>query len=187
LLGGVAGLLLSAMALYEPSPQQAPFHGTMVATWAAIGLVVVGAPALLGIFLGAKALGEIRHSGGRRAGFGIAMFGVLAWPILIPIAVTGILIYLSLPMGPGPDDPMGPGRNLPVKQSSGVRVRHDSSNAVEAKPAEEPAIATSTESGSSESDQLSRPEATGLGRDSEAPDASSESSRVNPADRDENQ
>jgi tRNA A-37 threonylcarbamoyl transferase component Bud32 len=187
LLAVTVVIMLIAVASVKPEPNQARFMGAYLGMLGALGFVIVSVPAFLGISLGAKALGEIRQSGGRKASFGSAIFGVLAWPVLLPIAVTGILIYLSLPDGPGPNDPMGPGRNLPVKESSGVRVRHDSSSAVEAKPAEEPAIATSTESGSSESDQLSRPEATGLGRDSEAPDASSESSRVNPADRDENQ
>jgi tRNA A-37 threonylcarbamoyl transferase component Bud32 len=187
LVAVVVVLLLIAVGSIEPLPNQERFKYAHLGMLGAAGFLVVSVPAFLGIIFGAKALGEIRQSGGRKAGRGSAMFAVLAWPVLLPIAVAGILIYLSLPMGPGPDDPMGPGRNLPVKESSGVRVRHDSSSAVEAKPAEEPAIATSTESGSSESDQLSRPEATGLGRDSEAPDASSESSRVDPADRDENQ
>jgi hypothetical protein len=171
LLGGVAGLLLIAMALYEPTPQQAPFYGTMVATWAAIGLVVVGLPALLGIFLGAKALGEIRRSGGRKAGFGSALFGMLTWPVLIPIAVTGLAIYLLLPDG----EPRSGERFGPASTSSPYHKTDESADA------------NIKESKSSESDQLSRPEASGLGRDTQAPDASSESPHVDPADRDENQ
>lgn len=53
-------------------------------------MIIVGIPALLGIIFGAKALGEIRESGGGKRGLGRAMFGTLTWPLLVIISLTSI-------------------------------------------------------------------------------------------------
>jgi hypothetical protein len=162
LVAVVVVLMLIAVGSVEPLPNQARHMTAHLLMLGALGFAVVSVPAFLGIILGAKALGEIRRSGGRKAGFGNAMFAVLAWPVLLPIAMAGILIYLLLPWGPGPNDPMGPGRNNRF---------------------EEPASVTSGDSVSSESDQPGWPKWTGLRRDSESPDASRASSPVDPAER----
>jgi hypothetical protein len=175
LLGGVAGVLLIAMALHEPPPQQAPFHGMMVAAPAALSLVVVGAPALLGILLGAKALAEVRRSGGQKAGFGFAMFGMLAWPVLIPIAVTGLLIVFFLSAG------------LKEGPSSGETVEPAPTIRAEPKPIDESANTKGAESQSPESGPLSGPQAMGLERNSMAAGGSRESSPVDSADRHTNE
>jgi hypothetical protein len=62
----------------------------------AVGVLAVGVPALLGTILGALALGQIRQSGGRKGGFGSAIFGALSWPILLLMALTGSLAPFAM-------------------------------------------------------------------------------------------
>jgi hypothetical protein len=171
LVAVVVVLVLIAVGSVEPLPNQERFKYAHLGMLGAIGFLIVSVPAFLGIIFGAKALGEIRRSGGRKAGFGSALFGMLTWPVLIPIAVTGLAIYLLLPDG----EPRSGERFGPASTSSPYHKTDESADA------------NIKESKSSESDQLSRPEASGLGRDTQAPDASSESPHVDPADRDENQ
>lgn len=56
------------------------------------GFLIVGVPAFLGTGFGVSALREIRASAGRMHGLLRAIFGALAWPIL----VLGVLAFLSL-------------------------------------------------------------------------------------------
>jgi serine/threonine protein kinase len=91
-------IMLMAVGSVKPEPNQARFMGAYLGMLGALGFSVVSVPAFLGIIFGAKALGEIRRSGGKKAGFGSAMFAVLAWPVLIPIALTCMLILALLPL-----------------------------------------------------------------------------------------
>jgi tRNA A-37 threonylcarbamoyl transferase component Bud32 len=61
--------------------------------------------AILGFILGARALGEIRRSGGVKTGLGSAIFAVTAWPILglFPLG----LLFMKMPM-PGEGGSIGP-------------------------------------------------------------------------------
>jgi hypothetical protein len=92
LLAVVVAIMLMAVGSVKPEPNQARFVGAHLGMLGALGFVIVSVPAFLGIIFGARALGEIRRSGGRKAGFGSALFAVLAWPVLIPIAVTGLVV-----------------------------------------------------------------------------------------------
>ena len=60
---------------------------------AATGTLIVLATALLGFFFGIIAMGEIHRSGGRKLGFGTALFGTLGWLALVPIVGLGIIIF----------------------------------------------------------------------------------------------
>jgi hypothetical protein len=91
LLGVTVVIMLFAVASVKPEPNQARFMGAYLGMLGALGFVIVSVPAFLGIIFGAKALGEIRQSGGRKAGFGSAMFGTLTWPVLLLIASIGLL------------------------------------------------------------------------------------------------
>jgi len=53
-------------------------------------LLVFGVPAIMGLIFGVKALAEIRESKGTKCGLGQAMFGALAWPLLVIILLTSI-------------------------------------------------------------------------------------------------
>ena len=80
------------------------------AGFAAIALVmalVVGVLLVLGIVFGARALGEIRRSDGQKAGIGSAMFGTLAVPVLLVIAMIGLSIPLFVMALSGNADPVG--------------------------------------------------------------------------------
>ena len=46
-------------------------------------------PAILGFFWGARALGEIRASKGKKYGLGSALFGTLAWPVVFIFLLSG--------------------------------------------------------------------------------------------------
>ncbi len=50
-----------------------------------VSLLILAAPlsAFSGVIFGAIALGEIRRSGGAKAGLGSAIFATTAWPILL--------------------------------------------------------------------------------------------------------
>jgi hypothetical protein len=91
LVAVVVVLVLIAVGSVEPLPNQERFKYAHLGMLGALGFVIVSVPALLGIIFGAKALGEIRQSGGRKAGFGSAMFGTLTWPVLLLIASIGLL------------------------------------------------------------------------------------------------
>ena len=61
-----------------------------------LGLILTGGSAIVGFTLGARALGEIRKSGGQKDGLGSAVFAVVVWPVLL-LGVLGSA-FLSLPM-----------------------------------------------------------------------------------------
>jgi hypothetical protein len=96
LLAVTVVIMLMAVGSVEPEPNQARFMGAYLGMLGALGFVIVSVPAFLGVIFGAKALGEIRRSGGRKAGFGSAMFGALSWPVLLLIALIGLLAPIPL-------------------------------------------------------------------------------------------
>jgi tRNA A-37 threonylcarbamoyl transferase component Bud32 len=88
LLGGVAAFTLPV--LLDDATDK------VSAVILAVAALAVGVPALLGTILGALALGQIRQSGGRQGGFGSALFGALSWPVLVIIALIGVLAPIPL-------------------------------------------------------------------------------------------
>ena len=92
LLLGVA-VMFVLIAVNSLVPRHDDFRDVLIWAIAGVGLLPVIATALLGFFFGVKAVGEIRHSGGRKAGFGTALLGMLGWLILIPLGAVGMLIF----------------------------------------------------------------------------------------------
>ena len=91
LLGVVVMFVL--IAANSLVPRQEDYRDLLMWMLTGVGLLITSATALLGVFFGVKALIEIRRSGGRKVGFGTALFGVLGWLALIPIAAVGMLIF----------------------------------------------------------------------------------------------
>ena len=56
-----------------------------------------GIMAIIGFILGARALGEIRRSGGVKTGLGLSIFAVTAWPILLLFPLATAFIYIPIP------------------------------------------------------------------------------------------
>ena len=101
-MSGVAfcTLPLFAMEAFRGSGSRQDF-----AIIALVMALVVGVLLLLGLVLGIKALGEIRLSGGRKSGFGSAMFGTLAVPVLLTtgcIAANVPMMARVIPAGEQP-------------------------------------------------------------------------------------
>ncbi|MFT5412818.1 MAG: tRNA A-37 threonylcarbamoyl transferase component Bud32 [Verrucomicrobiales bacterium] len=96
LLAVVAVFILIAADAGYSNPQHEKFRKTFVAMLAAISVAVVGVPALLGIILGSKALGEIRRSAGKIGGLGSAMFGTLTLPVVLVIAMGCMMLVFLL-------------------------------------------------------------------------------------------
>ena len=109
--GAVAtGLSLCALAVLMPTwtmpvlrishgPMDPPPPGGGTVVLMVVLMVVLAGLAvsvLSGILLGASALSDIRRSGGRRRGGGLAAFAVLAWPLMI---LTGAGAGLSAKLG----------------------------------------------------------------------------------------
>ena len=91
LLGtAVMFVLITANALV---PRQEDYKVFLLWVIAGTGLLIVLATALLGFFFGVIAMGEIQRSGGRKLGFGTALFGTLGWLALVPIVGLGIIIF----------------------------------------------------------------------------------------------
>lgn len=88
ILTGIS-LLLAGVTLYvADTTSDADMRMIVVAA----GLSLDGMIAFLGFILGAKALGDIRGSGGTKDGLGFAIFAVVAWPL----AFMAVLILFSL-------------------------------------------------------------------------------------------
>jgi len=99
LMPGIPAMLLPAFLFHLQSP--APAAEPSGVKWLALlipiaGLLVWGVPALLGLIFGGIALGDIRRSGGRKAGLGRAMFGTMTWPVILAIVLAGFLIIFTL-------------------------------------------------------------------------------------------
>jgi hypothetical protein len=58
--------------------------------------------AVIGFILGARALGEIRRSGGVKSGLGSAIFATTAWPILFLFPLGMVSLFIPLPLGGRP-------------------------------------------------------------------------------------
>ncbi len=87
----LAGASLFAMTLFMQALDMKDY-----ATWWLVTALVVGSLLLIGIILGAKALGEIRLSGGRKVGLGSAMFGTLAVPVLTLAGMSAATMWLVI-------------------------------------------------------------------------------------------
>ena len=87
----VAGASLFAMTLFMQALDMKDY-----ATWWLVTALVVGSLLLIGIILGAKALGEIRLSDGRKVGLGGAMFGTLAVPVLSIAGMSAATMVLAI-------------------------------------------------------------------------------------------
>jgi len=73
--------------------RQEDYKSLLLWVIAATGTLIVLATALLGFVFGVIAMGEIHRSGGRKLGFGTALFGTLGWVALFPIVGLGIVIF----------------------------------------------------------------------------------------------
>jgi serine/threonine protein kinase len=62
------------------------------------GLIALGTlcSAVMGFILGARAMAEIRRSGGVKAGLGSAIFAITAWPILFLFSLATVVIRMGM-------------------------------------------------------------------------------------------
>ena len=101
LLAAAAVVLgIGAFSVMDRTMSEIPrqYMPLQLAGFAVVSILVVGVLALLGIILGAKALREVRESGGRKSGLGRAMVGTLSWPVLILIALAGLALLMLMRM-----------------------------------------------------------------------------------------
>ena len=105
----LAIIVFVAFTMRLPGPPGPVAHvETVVSVGAILALLSALATfccAILGFILGARALGEIRRSGGVKTGLGSSIFAITAWPILslFPLATVFIMIPIpgnSLSLGP---------------------------------------------------------------------------------------
>ncbi len=100
ILTGLSLVLTAVFAVINVSVNASRMPGQDSYIITGTPMFLIGLPAAIagciGFILGASALGAIRKSGGTKDGLGFAIFGVVAWPILV-MAVL-ILFSLSEPM-----------------------------------------------------------------------------------------
>ncbi|MFK7910102.1 MAG: protein kinase, partial [Akkermansiaceae bacterium] len=60
-----------------------------------------GCMGLVGLIFGSVALKDIRNSGGEKSGLGLAVFGTVAWPILMIGIISNLFLSMPAPVEPG--------------------------------------------------------------------------------------
>jgi len=110
ILTGVSIPLIFVFFMVWTMPLQAPESAEQLAESASFKLIptvlltTVGFFAAVGgLILGAVGIGDVRKSGGRKSGLGLAMFAALAWPSIITVVLHLNFRIASSPMdGPAP-------------------------------------------------------------------------------------
>ena len=80
------------MLIHEMGQERPLIPGTQYALLAA-SLLLVGAPAVLGIFLGRRTLKVVRNAKGERSGCTRGMFAALSWPVILGFAMPAFAVW----------------------------------------------------------------------------------------------
>jgi len=97
---GVVAMSFMFLSVRGPVPHGSGVQGAGVSFLGAIlpllGVLAAFGSAVIGFILGARALAEIRRSGGAKTGLGSSIFAITAWPILLLFTLATVLIRISM-------------------------------------------------------------------------------------------